>query len=269
MTEAETTHPDQPLEERLEIDYAVDLPCEPRRKFGKQGLLDRLRSLHGSSMSDEQIGGTIAAGMQAEFELRPLAFHCVGCPANASRGSYGCYGSLRMPLSAEAEEWLIRQLPSRLRARKDTPEELRRQMQATGRLIARLDALRITGKVVDERHRGGELLLRKKPLRRTYGNWFRRSSLTTSQIIELLFLKERIRPDDAELACRALGVWEAGGKDEEGMPLVVFNAPAEDEDEDSVAELKDFLLTLTLACSTTSEVRVYLQEKQDPKRDVA
>jgi hypothetical protein len=255
--------------DRLEIDYAVDLPCEPRRTFGKQGLLDRLRSLHGSSMSDEQIGGTIAAGMQAEFELRPLAFHCLNCPANASRGSYGCYGSLRMPLSAEAEEWLFHQLPRRLRPKRDTPEDLRRQMQATGRLIARLEALRITGKRVDERYRDGELFQRKKALRRKYGSWFRRSVLTTSQILELLFLKERMRPDDAELVCRALGVWEAGGKDEEGMPLVVFNAPAEDEDEDSIAELKDFLLTLTLACSTTSEVRVFLQEKQEPKKDAA
>lgn len=265
---APPTNQDPAQTDRLEIDYTIDLPCEPRQTFGKQGLLDRLRSLHGSSMSDEQIGGTIAAGMEAEFELRPLAFHCIGCPANASRGSYGCYGSLRMPISAEAEEWLNRLLPGRLRPRRDTPEDLRRQMQATGRLIARLDALRITGKVIDERHRNGELLLRKKPLRRKYGFWFRRSTLTTSQILELLFLKGRIRPDDAELVCRALGVWEAGGKDEEdGMPLVVFNAPAEDEDEDSIAEIKDFLLTLTLACSTSSDVRVFLQEKQDPKRD--
>lgn len=255
--------------ERLEIDYTVDLPCEPRRTFGKQGLLDRLRSLHGSSMSDEQIGGTIAAGMEAEFELRPLAFHCLGCPANASRGSYGCYGSMRLPISAEAEEWLLQQLPRRLRPKKDSPDDVRRQMQATGRLIARLEALRITGKIIDERHRGGELLKRRRALRRKYGSWFRRSSLTTSQLLELLFLKERIRPEDAELACRALGVWEPGGKDEDGTPLVVFNAPAEDEDEESVAELKDFLLTLTLACSTGSELKVFLKEKDESQRHAA
>ncbi len=218
-------------------------------------------------MSDEQIGGTIAAGMQAEFELRPFAFHCIGCPANASRGSYGCYGSMRLPLSAEVEEWLIRQLPRRLRGKKDTSEDLRRQMQATGRLLARLEALRVTGKVVDERHRGGEMLQRRKPLHRKYGSWFRRTTLTTSQIIEMMFLKGRIRPDDAELVCRSLGVWEAGGKDEDGVPLVVYNSPAEDDDDDSVAELKDFLLTLTLACSLNSEVRVSLQERQKPKSD--
>lgn len=252
---------------RLEIDYAIELPCVPREVFGKQGLLDRLRSLHGTSTSDESIGGTIAAGMQAEFELRPLAFHCSGCPANASRSAYGCYGSLRMPISAGVEEWLIKQLPRRLRPRKNTPPEVRQQMQSTARLLTRLEALRITGKVVDERHRGGELLQRKRSLRRRYGSWFRRTTITSSQLVELFFLRERLRPDDAELACRALGVWEAGGKDEDGLPLVVYNAPAEDDDEDSVAELKDFLLTLTLACSTSSEVRVFLQERPKPQSD--
>jgi hypothetical protein len=255
--------------DRLEIDYTIDLPCEPRRIFGKQGLLDRLRSFHGTSVSDESIGGTIAAGMEAEFELRPLAFHCIGCPANASRGSYGCYGALKMPISAAAEEWLFRQLPRRLRPKKDASPHLRQQMQAAGRLIARLDTMRLTGKIVDERHRGGELLQRKRPLRRKYGFWFRRTTLSTSQLFELLFLRERLRPDDAELVLRALGVWESGGKDEDGLPLVVYNAPAEDDDEDSVAELKDFLLTLTLACSTSSEIRIFLQEKQEPKRDAA
>ena len=65
---------------------------------------------------DPQVGPVIrsfAAADAAEL-ARQLENHqteCADCPANVRSVPYGCFGNVRFPISAAAEEWLIQSLP--------------------------------------------------------------------------------------------------------------------------------------------------------------
>jgi hypothetical protein len=47
---------------------------------------------------------------EQEQRLAPLAPSCAGCPVNVLARSFGCYGSLRYPIRARSEEWLMGRL---------------------------------------------------------------------------------------------------------------------------------------------------------------
>jgi hypothetical protein len=252
------------------IEYTIEATCEPKRRLGPEGLFDRLRCLARVLGADAPAAEEAAAGRKAEFELRPLAYHCNRCPANCAGRAFGCFGIVQGPLAEEAEEWLIGLLPETLKpGGSDTaasPEQVR-QVRA---LLQRLQELGASGRLVDEQHRGTPLLEGKRPAERRYGPFYRRVRLTSSQLIELLFLRGTVEPADAELVCRALAVWEDGGEGEDGLPEAVFTQPADDEDDPSVAELKQYFLTLMVACSLDLAVRVRLQpEETSPARGPA
>lgn len=248
----------------MRIEYAVELPCEPRRRFGEDGLRHRLRCLQ-QGRSALPGDPRAAAARQATFELRPLAFHCTRCPANFLDHEFGCSGSIAVPLSPEAEEWLIGRLPSRLNGRgKPTPAEASR-IEATRRLLEWLTEAGIDGLLVDTAYRKARSLVeRRRPAERRYGPLFRRTRLTSSQLLHLLFLRERVHPPVAETVCRALGIWEDGGPGADGIPEVVFTEPVQEEDDESVADLKEFLFALMIACSLDVPLRTELVEEGAP-----
>jgi hypothetical protein len=236
----------------IAIDYLVEFPCEPKRRLGREGLLALLRRLARFRGEAAAWGDAAVQARDAEFELRPLAFHCVRCPANHAGREFGCYEALQLPVSAEAEEWLMELLPAALKGRESTPDEAQ-QRPCVEKLLARLEELQIEGAAVD-RHRGpGKPLERRKPAARRYGTLFRPQPVTSGQILELLLFRRDVPPVLGELVCRALGVW-LDEKGDDGAPEAIFNQPVEPDDDPSVADLKLFLHALMVAASLDAPV---------------
>ena len=239
------------------IDYLLEFPCEPKRRLGREGLLTLLRRLARFRGEEAAWGEAAVQARDAEFELRPLAFHCVRCPANHAGREFGCFEALQLPLSAEVEEWLAELLPASLKGRESTPDEAQ-QRPCVEKLLVHLQELQVEGEEAD-RHRGpGRPLERRKPAARRYGTLFRPQLLTSSQLLELLLFRGEVTPVLGELACRALGVW-LDEKGEDGAPEAVFNQPVEPDDDPSVGDLKQFLHALMVAASLDAPVGVELR----------
>ena len=237
------------------IEYTIEVECEPKRRLGVDGLFDRLRCLAGTMATDTPAPEETMAARRAEFQLRPLAFHCTRCPANHQGRAFGCFGMIQCPVSEEAEEWLIELLPETLKPGKEAP-----QVEYLQELIHRLRSFEITGKAVDDHHRTGSLIEARRGFGKRYGSILRPQVLTSSQLFQLLFLQERVEPADAELVCRALGVWEDGGIGDDGLPEVIFTQPADEDDDPSIGDLKHFLMALMVACSMEVGMRTRLHE---------
>jgi hypothetical protein len=246
------------------IQYSVDLPCEPRRRLGATTLANRLRHLTELVSSPCQAPGDIEYARRAEFQLRPYAFHCSRCPANFAGRAFGCHGLLQCPLSADGEEFLASLLPDTLGMRETRSGRSLHPLrgESTARLAALLRERNITGREWDCRRTKPGLARRRKPLIRRYGPLLRVMSISTSQLLEFMLLQEQLGHRDAELLCRALGVWEDRPPDGDGLPVVAFTQPLDPDDEVSVAELKDFLLALMLASSLEVPVRVALCSRE-------
>src|SRR5690349_21103299 len=135
----------------MAIDYFLDLPCEPKRRLGADGLLERLRRLERLVPAGKGAAGAGEA-LDVGFDLRPVAFHCGRCPGNHAGRQFGCFGSVHFPLSCEAEEWLVKLLPTRKSFREPSPEDAR-QSEAARVLIQRLRELGIDGREVETRGR--------------------------------------------------------------------------------------------------------------------
>lgn len=249
----------------MPLDYILDIPCEPKRRFGIDGLLDRLRLLATLEAGVEPRPGDAAAIREAMFELRPIAFHCARCPANHLNREFGCYGCVETPITAEAEEWLIELLPASLNPRDNKSPAAKDRAERVRLLAQEFREHGISGKPVDERRRSGNrgvaradagfTLELPRPVVRKYGALLRRIRITSSQLLHYLFLYGELEPKGAEEFCRALGIWEDGGEGDDGTPEVVFTQPEELSDDPSVADLKRFFLALIIACSLNVSVR--------------
>lgn len=244
----------------MPIDFTLELPCEPKRKLGLEGLSDRLRLLEDLHRELELTPEQTTSVREIVFELRPLAFHCGKCPGNHRNREFGCFGRIEVPISEDAEDWLWELLPPSLTpAEGDTPEQ-RAQIDATARLIERFQQLDITGRSADQRRPKrvpeGEapLFAGEKPVFRTYGKAFRRVRLSTSQIIEALLLRNTIHTELGELICRALGIWQDGPVAEDGVPEMYFTQPIEGDDDPTVAQLKLLFYALMVAGSLDTNV---------------
>jgi hypothetical protein len=240
------------------LDYLIDIPCEPRRRLGLEALLARLRLLARARYSETLNPEEAAAARTAMFDLQPLMFHCGRCPANAAGHEFGCYGCLHEPVSIEAEEWLYDRLPLTLSEKRAEDDAERKQMERVRALAETLRVEQNTGDTVDER-RGPGLAIRPKGMTRTYGSFFRRRSVGSSQLLELLLTRGVIDPATAELLCRALAVWQDGGIAADGLPEAVFTEPPADTDDQATADLKQLFLALMTACSLDVPVRTWLE----------
>lgn len=240
------------------IEYVVALPCVPKEQFGEDGVRHRLRLLAPRGVSASVGPEAPTEVVEAGFDLRPLAFHCAGCPANHAQRDFGCYGAVALPLSGEAEEWLVDLLPRSLKPpRGEEPGQPGRHVSFVQQLLDLLDDLGIDGLLAEEEYRDTYLLDRSRPALRKYGSGLRKTRLSSSQILELLLFREEIQPEWIEVACQALGVWEEGGFGEDGVPEVVFTEPIEERDDPSVANLKRLLYAMIVAASLDVPVRTH------------
>lgn len=245
------------------VDYCIDLSCEPKRQFGRGGLLQRLQSLdnyHTSPEVGSQAAQATTLALEAGFELRPMAFHCKGCPANATRKPFGCFGTVIFPISAEAEEWLINLLPTTLDRQEAGSPRLEAQIDWTRKLIDLLPDVEVKDRVLRDRRHVDTWFQRTRTAHRTYGSLFRRVRISMDHLAHVLFFQERVEARMAEAVCRALGVWVDGNAGPDGVREVIFTQPPERNEDPSITELKLFLHAMMVGCSVDVGVRTELVE---------
>lgn len=240
------------------LHYVIDLSCVPKRRFGADGLWERLRRLERFQRPEGMTPPEATEAVEAGFELRPLAFHCNRCPANHLHRDFGCYGTISFPISGEAEDWLIGLLPNNLQSR-DTPlAQVGRQSLYVRQLLKRLRDLKVTGETAEDARSYEDVLERQRYSARRYGWLLDRVEVTSSQLLDLLLFRRKVDPDVAEVVCRALGVWADGGQGEDGVQEMEFTQPPSEKDDPTVAELKHFFYALMLACSVDVPVRTHV-----------
>jgi len=121
------------------IDYVINYGCVPKEMLTTAGLLERIKAgeqaqalisfyrNNNDLRPIEDMGGEIlrraadgehetrtvmvADLLKMQQELQPLEHYCEGCPANAMKRPFGCIGHINYPISQQAEEWMLAQLP--------------------------------------------------------------------------------------------------------------------------------------------------------------
>lgn len=253
----------------MAIDHIVDFGCVPKQTLGSAGILERLKgqaraekiiSLYrrsGDMRSPSDMGfelsRTNAQGeeetqvvvvqwlLDAAAELEPLAHHCVGCPANVTGRPFGCMNFIQYPISAEAEIWLLKQMPS--------PEEpipwllLRQTALEMGYTGAPTAPLRATGSYFQETN----------GFARDLGEF----QITTNQLFEMMFLLGDILPAHAGALLLFLN---AIPRNDEAQEVTIildralppselrqrfpFQQMPEDSDDATIREIKQWLYAL-------------------------
>lgn len=157
--------------------------------------------------------------------LERLACHCTHCEDNLNGGGFGCGGALHYPLAERTEAWLLACLPDDLASMR-------------GRLL--LHAIRhygFDGAAIDAARSRRELYESAQPAVRSWrGLPWRKTRITSSQILHMMFAVGPLAPADARHIAHFLGFLDASGQ--------IIDSPANQpapEDDAGTAELKRFL----------------------------
>jgi hypothetical protein len=207
----------------MALDYMLTFPCEVRKNVPEEKLVvlvgymnlaefavAQIRQSH-PAMPMEQILGVevhvrqkrpdgtaeqmpmrIGQLVEQAQALRPYTQHCGPCRANIADRPFGCMAKINYPIKKESEEWLLSRLPDDIH---DPNLAL---------LFRLLSGLKIDGQPVDVmRARLCEL---QQPLVRRWGNPPGQQQITSSQIIHMLGFGGNIRPQQAALFTKLLGL---------------------------------------------------------------
>lgn len=213
------------------IDYVVNLGCAPKKKLSTEKIIALVKSRNqaetvielmrqdGDQRPVEQLTFThvvmrpegpteqeVSVGtlLQQSKELDVHAHHCEGCKANLFGQPYGCYGSISYPIPAEAEKWLMSLLSKDLKS-------------APGHLLR--------SAVTDFGYTGGMFLDMRpqdmffespKPVKRKWGSFLSGWTLTSDQLLEMLFGLGNLQPAHCQMMCLILGMLQT---DEDAEPL--------------------------------------------------
>jgi hypothetical protein len=161
-----------------------------------------------------------------------LSLHCKNCPANVRNSDFGCGGTIHHPLPKASEEWLIDRLPDEL-------------MTKRGALLLKvISDLNITGSPIDAARTRRHLYELKLPLKKAYGRFPSRKTITSSHLLQLLFGMGSLQSAQAKIIAFVTGFLDDQFKVDDRAE----NKPQE-EDCDAVAELKCFLAAAAQAAS--------------------
>jgi hypothetical protein len=169
--------------------------------------------------------------LQESAALAALAPHCVGCVANLQKRDFGCGGAVHYPITAHAERWLMSRLPT-------DPEA-----PAAKLLLRAIKELKTDGKAIDDARARREVYESQRAQLQSLGtSFFSKTTLSSSQILELLIGVGSLQPDHAKFVAYLLGFLRDG--------MIVDTSPQNTpsaSDEARVAELKRMLLAAAVA----------------------
>jgi hypothetical protein len=216
------------------IDYVVDLDCQPKKTLSTNKIIALVKGQNqaaviieaarsrGDQRPIEQLSFTrmvmrpegpteqevsVGALLKQSEELREHEHSCQGCKANLPNQPFGCYGSVSYPLSIRAEEWLMSLLPKELKS-------------AAGHLLYRA--------VKDFKYDGGMFLdMRpqaiffesRTPLKRKWGSFLSSWTLTSDQLLQMLFGLGNLQPSHCKTMSVILGMIPTEPSSEPPPPL--------------------------------------------------
>ena len=131
-------------------------------------------------------------------ELDVHAHHCQGCKANLPGRPFGCYGSVSYPISAKAEEWLMSLLPSDLKS------------PAGYMLRSAVTDLKYTGGMFLEMRPKDMFFESPTPVKRKWGSWLSAWTLSSDQLLQMLFGLGNLQPSHCKMMSVILGMIETG-----------------------------------------------------------
>lgn len=237
----------------MAIDYYGSFPCEVREKVSDEELLAlqkakyRAETIREMKRSDPEEGGRNASewtvnlivnGPNGSTEttlhysdllaesapLEELRVHCEGCPHKLWQRDFGCGGAIHYPISLKAERWLVSRLPDNLKERRGVL------------LVRAIEEFGFDGKVVENERGRGDLYESRLPISRLWGNrLFGRTSITSNQILAMIFRVGSLNATHAKLIAYFLGF--VG--DEFEPDDLSRNRPQEDDDK-TISEMKAF-----------------------------
>lgn len=257
----------------MALDYVIDFDCAPREALGTAGILERLKAREraaaiirlyrrsGDRRPPREMGFEMVRSaadgseetqvvivqhlLDAAAELEPLAAHCAGCPANRSGADFGCMGHIPYPISAGAEAFLLRRLP--------TPPEaplvwllLKQGIRDFNYDGSSVRPLRAAGR---------QIFSEARSLRRALGELV----VDADQVFEMVFLTGHIQPNHGAILLLFLQViaregLEAGEITQLGaLPVAerarmeLLIAAGDARDDDATAGMRGFLRALWLA----------------------
>jgi hypothetical protein len=200
----------------------------------------------------DALGGTLQAAtkMAEGARLVPAKSGCDACAIGET-----CIGVVTMPMSTEAESWMMERLPPELES-------------ISGEVVKQAVAAGFDGK------RGRELRKEGRPLERSWGGFFRKFTVTSDQLIEQMFCVGDIEPPQALAILVELGAVMVDGKIPTGLDEGAgLSELAEDiaarrkrtqctvtptpSDEPSIGELKRFLRALYAAFCLDKKVLIF------------
>ena len=207
------------------IDYVVDLDCEPKRALSVERLVSLVKGQSqaaaiiemarrdGDQRPPEQLSFTrmvlrpegpveqkISVGtlLNQVQELNAHAPHCEGCQANLPARPFGCYGSVAYPITARAEEWLMSQLPADLKS-------------AAGHLLrSAVTDLKFTGGMFLKMRPQEMFFESRTPIKRKWGSWLSGWTLTSDQLLQMLFGLGNLQPAHCKMMSIILGLIPTG-----------------------------------------------------------
>lgn len=256
------------------VDTAINFPCLPKDHLTTEGIIERLKGRdraqkiiqyyrdQGDHRPEHEIGfemtrrasdGTettelVTADvlMNAAAELENLSQYCVGCPANRTGKSYGCIGYINYPISAQAEFWMLKQLPG--------PEyPVLFLMLQKG-----VNEFGYTGETARGLRDQMGVFFESKD---TFGRQFPEFTATTDSLFEMTFMLGPIQPGHAAMLLLFYGAISREGIDpatiialssnldarESLLDKYPFHLQIEQGDDHSIRDIKTFLQNLYLA----------------------
>lgn len=254
----------------MAIDYIIDYDCIPKQTLGTEGILERLKGQERARViiqlyresgddrppsdmgfdftrrtSEDEETRTIVVQdvLDLVAELEPLKPHCAGCPANRTGQPFGCMGFIQYPISAEAERWLLEQLPT-------NKEPLVWLLLKQG-----VSRFQYNGEQINAlRQQSDAYFESKEVITRQLGG----IRLDTNQAFEMIFNVGHIIPNHGAILLLFFNALE---RSEMEAPEIMNLAPATDEklnkypflhqvmqgDDTTTAEIKDFFHALYMA----------------------
>jgi hypothetical protein len=216
---------------RVGIDYVVNLDCAPKKALTTQKIIALVKAKNqaetviellrrdGDQRPVEQLTFThvvhrpegpteqevsVGALLKQTKELDAHAHHCQACEANLFEQPYGCYGSISYPISAEAEKWLMSLLPKELKT-------------AAGHMLrSAVTDFGYTGGMFLEMRPQEMFFESQTPVKRKWGSWLSGWTLTSDQLLEMLFGLGDLQPAHCKMMCLILGMLQI---DEDAEPL--------------------------------------------------
>jgi hypothetical protein len=207
------------------IDYIVDLDCRPKQELSVEKLVVLIKGQNqasamiqiarrqGDQRPPEQLSFTrmvmrpegnveekinVGTLLDQARELQAHAHHCQGCKANLLARPFGCYGSVSYPISARAEEWLMSLLPKDLHG-------------PAGHLLrSAVTDLKYTGGMFLDMRPQEMFFESRTPIKRRWGSWFSAWTLTSDQVLQMLFGLGNLQPSHCKMMSVILGMIQTG-----------------------------------------------------------